>query len=337
MIPPDDGQARTPDTAGRESRLSWLSRFSPAWRMGLILCVLVPAPLALMLWFSETGHIADHVRAMALLLAISLALIIPVSKLAASFLFLHDLADINRFCDEIKRGRYSTRFRLDLETSDEHEIIRLKRNMNWMAHQIEAQARAMRVRLDKVGARQQQFQELSYRDSLTNLFNRRYLEEALRALGRSGWSDAGACLALMDCDCFKQVNDSRGHRVGDEILATLGRILAESVREREDVPFRFGGDEFGVLFRGMDLQSCLVACERIRSRFEAGNAHGCTVSIGVARYCPGESAEAMFAASDRALYQAKAGGRNRVVHAVGGPGDRDDDGPRWACSGERLS
>jgi diguanylate cyclase (GGDEF)-like protein len=224
--------------------------------------------------------------------------------------------------------------------SDEHEITRLKRNMNWMAHQIESQTRVMRNRLDKVGMRQQQFQELSYRDPLTNLFNRRYMEEALETLDRKG-GDGETFLALMDCDSFKRVNDAQGHRVGDEILVGLGRIIAESVREREDAAFRFGGDEFGVLFRGLNLQECLGACERIRARFEAGNAYGCTVSVGVARFRPGGSSEEMFAASDRALYRAKTDGRNRVVHDTGSHGDHGAGtqaaGPRWGCSGEGWS
>lgn len=326
-----------PDASAKTSGLAArLARLSPAWRMGLLLCVLVPLPQSVLLWFSELGLVGEHARAMALLLALSMALIVPVSRLTVSLLVLNDLAEINRFCDEIKRGRYSTRFDIGLEKGDEHEIIRLKRNMNWMAHQIESQSRAMRDRLDQAGARQQQYQELSNRDPLTSLFNRRYMEEALRALDRFG-SD-GTFLALLDCDSFKRVNDAKGHRVGDEILVALGRIVTESVREREDVAFRFGGDEFGVLFRGMDLPGCLLACERIRARFEAGNGHGCTVSVGVAPFCPGQSSEDMFAASDRALYRAKTEGRNRVVHAAGvQAGGPAGTGRRWGCSGTTWS
>lgn len=306
--------------------------------MGVVLACLVPLPLGLLLWAVEFGHTDEPGRALALLLALTLALLVPVSRLAVHILMQKDLAEINRFCDEIRRGRYSTRFDVGLESSDEHEIVRLKRNMNWMAHQIESQTRVMRNRLDKVGMRQQQFQELSYRDPLTNLFNRRYMEEAMQALVRKGAAADGTFLALMDCDNFKRVNDERGHRVGDEILVNLGRVIVESVREREDVAFRFGGDEFGVLFRGLDVKGCLMACERIRSRFEDGNGHGCTVSIGVAQYRPGGTSEDMFVASDRALYRAKAEGLNRVVRdARAGDGPPDDAGQRWGCSAEVWS
>lgn len=293
----------------------WASRISVVWRIGLLLFVLVLLPLATLLGLHEAGVVTDLYGALILMLALGLALLIPLSRLAARFLVLDDLHGINQFCSLIQRGQYRTRFAVGLEQDDESELIRLKRNMNWMGHQIEAQTRLMRSRLDEVGNRKKYYEEMSYRDPLTRLFNRRYFGEFLQVLARDSGRNRGVYLALIDCDCFKQVNDTYGHQVGDEVLMTLGRIIAESVREREDLAFRFGGDEFGVIFRNLDMSACLAACERIRTRFEGGNDRGCTVSIGLAPWMEsmGQDQAAFLDVCDQALYKAKKLGRNQVV------------------------
>lgn len=297
---------------------SWSSRLSVVWRIGLLLFILVLSPLAVLLGLFDAGVVHDLYGALMLMLALGLALIVPASRLAARFLVLDDLRSINDFCSLIQRGQYRTRFDLGLERDDEPELIRLKRNMNWMGHQIEVQNRTMLSRLDEVGTRQKFFEEMSYRDPLTKLFNRRYFGEFLELLDVQKGGARGVFLALIDCDCFKQVNDTHGHQVGDEVLVALGRIIAESVREREDFAFRFGGDEFGVVFCNLDLPSCLTVCERIRQRFKGGNAYGCTVSIGLApwRESMGREQAAFLDACDQALYKAKKLGRDQVVSEV---------------------
>jgi diguanylate cyclase (GGDEF)-like protein len=101
---------------------------------------------------------------------------------------------------------------------------------------------------------------------------------------------------------------------GDQILALLGKVILFSVRESVDIRFRFGRDEFGVVFCGIGYTSCMSACERIRERFAAANAYGCTVSIGLTTWSleMGSDQAALLSACERALYQAKSLGCNRV-------------------------
>lgn len=291
-----------------------ISRISMAWRMGMVFFALVLLPLAVFLVMVEMGFVANPMRVLILYLALGLALLAPLSKLAANVLVLRELASINHFCSQIQRGQYHVRFGLGLERDDEHELLRLKRNMDWMARRIERDSICMRSRLEKTEARKKFFEEMSSRDPLTNLFNRRsfgrFLDDAMKKTGQG----VSLHLALLDCDAFKRVNDLYGHQAGDDVIRTLGRIIAESVRAEEDFPFRFGGDEFGVVFCGIGYTSCTSACERIRERFAAANAYGCTVSIGLTTWSleMGFDQAALLSACDRALYQAKSLGCNRV-------------------------
>lgn len=294
--------------------LSLLAGLSVTSRMALVLSILLLLPVAVVLGLLENGLIPDLPRVLVLSLALGLGLLVPVSRLASRFLLLGDVAAINRFCAGIRSGNYRVRFDVGLERDDEHEITRLKRNMNWMAHHIDVQEQSLRQRLDQAGQRQQQYERLCYRDPLTGLFNRRYMEENLQIVVRHRPDGEDVYLALIDCDRFKQVNDLFGHEAGDEVLRSLGQILEESLRGREGGAFRHGGDEFGVLFRGVELYGCLAACERIRRRFEYGNRHGCTLSIGLARYRASMRGDAcaLLRAADGALYRSKNAGRNCI-------------------------
>ena len=127
-------------------------------------------------------------------------------------------------------------------------------------------------------------------------------------------------MAVLFCDIdrFKQLNDQHGHLMGDDVLRRVSRIMSASVR-RGDVAARYGGDEFGVLLHGADMETALEVAERIRERVAAlwvgrGDA-ATTISIGVATLGDLGDAEGLLASADRAMYAAKEGGRNRVVRA----------------------
>ncbi|NCC94446.1 MAG: GGDEF domain-containing protein [Opitutae bacterium] len=295
-----------------------LCRIGVAGRIALLLLVLVLAPMASVLVMLEAGVVNDPINLLVVGLAVALGLLVPVSRAAASFLVLHDLRALNAFCLEIQHGRYGARFPVGLERDDEHEVLRLKRNMNWMAHHIETQTRWLHARLDESVSRTRRYEALSFRDALTGVYNRRFFDQLLPDLCR----DRGGrtlFLALMDCDAFKQVNDRHGHAAGDRVLMALGAAISESIRDGVDYPFRFGGDEFGVVFRDLDSSACLAACERIRCRFAASGVHDCTVSIGLAG-CAGGDSRALLDRCDAALYRAKALGGNRTIGAVDGSG-----------------
>lgn len=152
------------------------------------------------------------------------------------------------------------------------------------------------------------------RDGLTGLANHRSFHETIRShLSSATRHEQSLVLALLDLDGFKIVNDTAGHRRGDEILVDVGRILAGG--RSGDLPFRVGGDEFAVILPNTDLRGARAACERIRDRV-ATEQPEIGVSIGLAVFdADGDDAETLWAAADAAMYQAKRQGKNRVVAA----------------------
>lgn len=168
----------------------------------------------------------------------------------------------------------------------------------------------------------------SIRDPLTGLFNRRFLEEWLGPeLRRAARGKRPLSVLLLDLDHFKRFNDSFGHEGGDMVLREVGALLRSQVRAG-DVACRLGGEELAVLLPEARLEDAAKRAEQIRRQVEGlavllgGRALGqVTVSIGVSAFPQhGDSQEALLRAADAALYEAKAGGRNRVVAAeVSGP------------------
>jgi two-component system cell cycle response regulator len=160
----------------------------------------------------------------------------------------------------------------------------------------------------------------SRRDGLTGLLNRRVFDESLaQELVRARRYDFPLCLAMVDIDHFKRVNDACGHPAGDEVLRQVARRLESGTRQSDQV-FRYGGEEFAVLFAHTPLQEAAEVCARLLVRLRAtpidasGSAFSITASIGLA--CAGgeaDASDALVERADQALYQAKADGRNRVV------------------------
>ena len=155
-------------------------------------------------------------------------------------------------------------------------------------------------------------------DALTGIGNRHRLDEDLVAMqARVQRYGHTWCVALIDVDHFKQLNDEAGHLEGDEVLRRLAHTLGETTRGG-DTLYRFGGEEFLVLLPEQSVDTAARAGERLRASVEAleiphpAGSH-VTVSVGVAGPAiPGESTDALIERADRALYRAKDGGRNRV-------------------------
>ena len=157
--------------------------------------------------------------------------------------------------------------------------------------------------------------ELSYRDGLTGLHNRRYLDTFLtREFERSARYRTQLTLLLLDLDHFKRYNDTFGHVAGDEALRRLATCIDQG-RRSTDVAARYGGEEFAVILPDTDIRGALIVAEQIRASVQAitGLAQEITVSIGVARRKDNDVAPAdLLRRVDRALYEAKKAGRNRV-------------------------
>jgi diguanylate cyclase (GGDEF)-like protein len=169
---------------------------------------------------------------------------------------------------------------------------------------------------------QEQLQEQAVRDSLTGLYNRRYLVEMLeRELARAARDKTPICLVMIDIDNFKQVNDRFGHKAGDLVLQALGVLFTHFTR-RSDIACRFGGEEFILVFPCSTLENSVKRTEELRQEFENLSIHHegrlvkATFSAGVAEYpAHGGKDEEILASVDRALYVAKAAGRNCVKTA----------------------
>ncbi len=165
--------------------------------------------------------------------------------------------------------------------------------------------------------------ELSIRDHLTGLFNRRYMEETLeREIHRATRKQYPLGIIMLDVDYFKLFNDTYGHAAGDVILYELGSLLIKQVR-RDDISSRIGGDEFVVILPNASREVTRRRAELLwkyvhnfQIQFEKKILDKISLSLGIAVYSQdGSSSAAILEAADRALYRAKNEGRNRIVSA----------------------
>jgi two-component system cell cycle response regulator len=177
-------------------------------------------------------------------------------------------------------------------------------------------ADALRERLDES-------LEMSVRDALTGLFNRRYTVSRLRqALDGLNASHEPLTVGLIDIDHFKRINDTWGHNAGDQVLQEICARLGGELRAI-DVAGRYGGEEFLVVFSNTTAKEASDAMERARLAVcatpitlrETGDVIDVTMSAGIAEAFMDDSVETLIERADTALYEAKRSGRNRVIEA----------------------
>ncbi len=182
---------------------------------------------------------------------------------------------------------------------------------------IRARLTAQREQLNEALAR---IEALANRDALTGLFNRRFADEVLQqAVQRQRrQSNAPLCLALVDLDHFKRINDQHGHAVGDAVLCAFAGVGLSTLRGTDTLA-RWGGEEFLLILQGSDLLAAEQALTRLRGAVTgtelpaAGGALRYTFSAGLTAWRPGDAVQHLLDRADRALYQAKSEGRDRVV------------------------
>ena len=183
--------------------------------------------------------------------------------------------------------------------------------------------RALGVRNEDLLRVLERLREMTIRDELTGLHNRRHLMEVLARLDAEARRDPGHRFALcfVDLDHFKRVNDVFGHGRGDEILKRFAAIAHDAVREVDHV-VRMGGEEFVLVLVGAGEDDARLVAERIRLRLASLSVSEqipdfrISASFGVTGHRPGEHVETTLNRADHALYEAKRGGRDRVVVAV---------------------
>lgn len=165
--------------------------------------------------------------------------------------------------------------------------------------------------------------DLSIKDGLTGVFNRRYFDSHLsQMMEKSKESRSPFCLMIIDMDHFKKVNDQYGHQSGDEVIKSVINLLKKAFRVT-DLISRYGGEEFTVILRDADIEEGKVIADRAREKVANLKCHipatddpiTQTVSIGIAQYDINENTQEFIERVDKALYEAKETGRNKVVVA----------------------
>jgi diguanylate cyclase len=188
------------------------------------------------------------------------------------------------------------------------------RDMRERAQATEAEIAKLHMELDRVSAQ-------ARHDALTGALNRKGLEEALnRELAVVRRKESALCVALLDIDNFKKINDERGHSAGDEALAHLAKVARECMRP-QDTLARYGGEEFVILLPDTALENGIEAIVRLqreltRQFFLTGTEKLLiTFSAGVAQLTPDEEGDSALKRADKAMYMAKRAGKNRVLGA----------------------
>ena len=196
--------------------------------------------------------------------------------------------------------------------------------------QIKEYAGVLEFQKQQLEAANCQLEELAMRDSLTGLGNRRAFSHRLELeMGRAARYATPLSLIIFDVDRFKDYNDTFGHPAGDEVLKHLAFVLTEQGRET-DFFARYGGEEFAVLLPHTDSLGATIVAERLREAIEASvwPCRPVTASFGTATLQPAMSDETdLIGEADRALYAAKAAGRNRAIHVQSLPGALPDCSP----------
>lgn len=180
-------------------------------------------------------------------------------------------------------------------------------------------AQTMNEQLEKRATLQQQLEQLAQKDPLTNLYNRRRMDELLSLeVARTKRNSRPFCLIICDIDHFKNVNDTFGHEAGDQVICAVAKILHSSLREQDSVA-RWGGEEFLIALPETQMEEAEKVAHKLRVLCEnhtinnEGKSINFTLTFGVDLFDGSKDIKAVIAAADHALYQGKNQGRNVVV------------------------
>lgn len=160
----------------------------------------------------------------------------------------------------------------------------------------------------------EQLNRLAITDSLTELYNsRHFFDQIKRELSRFNRNpNRSLSMLLIDIDHFKELNDTEGHQMGDQVLRSLGEIIRLCIRRNVDSGYRYGGDEFVVILPDTDKEHAQVVAERIQKQFSSFRFGHTSLSIGITEARSGENTKQLLSRADEAMYTSKRGGRNRV-------------------------
>ncbi|MBD9367592.1 ligand-binding sensor domain-containing diguanylate cyclase [Xanthomonas sp. XNM01] len=230
-------------------------------------------------------------------------------RLAATLAALLGLIALYRYLIHRYRNR-----NLELE----RQVHERTRDLRQQTERLLVADRERNELLDQLRSQAEISERQAREDALTGLANRRHFDEVLaRELAVARRGGRPLCLAMIDIDHFKRINDTWSHSTGDQVLREVGRVLAADCRS-SDLLARLGGEEFALLMVDTRLEAAVAACERLRGRFRA---HGdwagveglqVTFSAGVVACSADDTPASLFRRVDEALYRAKREGRDRI-------------------------
>jgi len=293
-------------------------RFGMTSRIALLLTIVTTVPMLGTSWLIETGRLVPGKNLYFAIPILGIILLVPLARLAAFHLINKDLLIINQFCREIKNGNYQVSLELGNEKEDEDQFLVLLRNLSWMSHNLGKKHHENQHRYHCVKEQYNAMETQARTDALTQLYNRRHFDQttpfiADQAAANNTWTS----LIFIDCDKFKQVNDSLGHHMGDQALTHLADSIRKAIRTQCDLPFRLGGDEFAVLLQDTDLHQAEKIAQRIRMLYRQCRIGQTTLSIGVAtdRFIAdncGDQMRNLIQTADQQAYLAKKNGGDQV-------------------------
>lgn len=236
------------------------------------------------------------------------------SHLEASGSYSNSLTEAHK---TLKRITTPEQLRLTVEA-----LILENESMRNKAKDLDHRLEQARGQIERLRSNLAEAEEISLKDPLTSLANRRSFDQSLRKeIEEAQDKRRGLCLVMGDIDHFKRINDTFGHLVGDAVLKRFAELLSKSV-SGNDVVARFGGEEFAIILPGVQLGQALAAAEGIRRTLESkkwvatdgGQRLGTvTASFGVAELHSFDDPDSLVRRADEKLYEAKCAGRNRVV------------------------
>jgi diguanylate cyclase (GGDEF)-like protein len=269
----------------------------------------------------ESALSAAH-RRIYMIMALLIITVLPLSVLVAHWI----ISPVNQLASAARRfAKGDMGIRVHFDRND--EIGDLGEAFNGMANDL-ARSHDQLVKLNadlesRVLERTQQLKELASKDALTGLFNRRFFSESLNRQFSQAWRYGTDLSCLMiDLDDFKEINDHYGHKTGDEVLIGTASAITKQLRAA-DLGTRYGGDEFVILMPQTSGDDAYTVALRIQSAFEElirtrfpEVKIGLSIGVASMRAVSSSNPDALVVAADRALYQAKKNGKNRIVAAA---------------------
>lgn len=196
------------------------------------------------------------------------------------------------------------------------KLLRWQRTAAELESELRSHSFELQITLEELAEKNQQLQQQTERDALSGVYNRAYFDRQLRAeLKRSRREQRPLALVLLDIDHFKHVNDNHGHVAGDQVIKKVARLMQQQLKRPADKLCRYGGEEFALILPNTLTEGAAILAEQIRQQLAADlQQPAVTLSAGCYAAVPHSDSDSdeFINFADKALYQAKASGRNQV-------------------------